>query len=183
MELLILTWDDLLRDVIQLARRLRGIELDAIVAIARGGLVVARLLSDFIGVRRMASITISYYRGVGERGVKPVIVSEVGMDLRGLRVLLVDDVADTGQTLKVAIAHLKSRGVVRLVTCTAYVKPWCKFMPDYYSRMVDKWIVFPYEQAETARELMEKGFGLEQLAREGFSPLIISYVKECAPEG
>ncbi|RLE96353.1 MAG: phosphoribosyltransferase [Thermoprotei archaeon] len=185
MRLLILTWDDLVRDVMQLARSLRGVELDTIVAVARGGLVIARLLSDFIGVKRMASITISYYRRVGERGVKPVIVSEVGMDLEGLKVLLVDDVADTGETLRIAASYLKARGAARLITCTAYVKPWCKYMPNYYSRMVDRWIVFPYEQAETARELVEKGLSLEQLVREGFSPLIIDYVRECShrPEG
>lgn len=185
MRLMILSWDDLLRDLMQLARSLRQAEFDVIVAVARGGLVVARLLSDLVGVRRMASLTISYYRGVGERGVRPLVVSDIGMDVRGLEVLLVDDVADTGETLRTAASRLMGKGAGRLTTCTAYVKPWCKYLPDYYSRVVDRWVVFPYEQAETVRELVEKGLGLEQLAREGFNPLIIRYVKECMrrPEG
>ncbi|RLE69810.1 MAG: phosphoribosyltransferase [Thermoprotei archaeon] len=178
MRVILISWEELTDDIITLARRIQRPRFDVMVAIARGGLVAARILSDLIGIRKLASLTISYYEKVGVRGAEPRIVSDVGMNLEGLRVLLVDDVADTGHTLRIALQHLVERGAESVTTCTVYLKPWCKYKPDYHAKIVDRWIVFPYEQAETLSELLGDGYTEEELLKAGFNPKIIGYLRE-----
>lgn len=181
-KLRIVTWEKLVDDTVALAGRLSGEKFDIIVAIARGGLVVARLLSDLLGVKKVASLQIEYYRGVDERKKAPRVIGELGISVRGLNVLVVDDVADTGETLKLAVNYLREREAKRVVTCTPYVKPWCKFKPDYYAEIVEEWIVFPYEHAETARYLLEKGWSYEKIVSEGLRSTILSLVLELGSE-
>ena len=172
----VVTWEKLVEDTAALAGRLGRGKFDAIVAIARGGLVVARLLSDLLGVKRVASLQIEYYRGVNEREKAPRVIGGLGISVRGLNVLVVDDVADTGETLKLAVNYLRELGAGHVASCTLYVKPWCKFKPDYYAETVEEWIVFPYEHAETASYLLERGWSYEQIASEGLASAVLSLV-------
>jgi hypoxanthine phosphoribosyltransferase len=176
-KLMVLTWDELLGDVLQLARALGETRFDVLVAVARGGLVVARLLSDILSVKRVASVTIEYYEGVGERAKAPRLVEGLNFDVRGLRALVVDDVADTGETLKLAVDHVRKAGAGSVASCTVYVKPWCKFRPDYYARVVDKWVVFPYEHAETALYLLSRGWSFQQLAEQGLNRSVLEHLR------
>jgi len=177
-KLLMLSWNRFFDDVARLAFELDGKGFDALVAVARGGLVVARLISDIIGVKRIASLAIEYYKGVDERASSPRLVSGLGFNIKDLKLLVVDDVADTGETLKLAVEHLKSLGAREISSCTVYVKPWCRFKPDYYARVVEEWVVFPYEHLETAKYLLSKGWTLEQLLERGFSRPILEHLRK-----
>lgn len=177
-KLLVLTWNQFFDDVAQLAFKLDGGRFDALVAVARGGLVVARLISDIVEVKRIASLAIEYYKGVNERAASPRLVGGLGLDVRGFKLLVVDDVADTGETLKLAVEHLKSLGAREISSCTVYVKPWCRFKPNYYARVVEEWVVFPYEHFETARYLLGRGWSFEQLLGKGFSRAVLEYLRE-----
>ena len=181
-KLRVITWDELVAKSMALARKIedsRGpLSFDAIVAVARGGLVVARLLSDLLGVKRVASLQVEYYTGVDERGSRPVIVGGLGADVEGLEVLLVDDVADTGETLRLAAEHVRDRKAGGVATATLYVKPWCRFRPDYFVEVVEEWVVFPYEHCETARLLVRSGWSIDELAREGLRREILSLIAE-----
>jgi len=179
-KLVVLSWSEFVEDVVNLAGKLRGVSLDCIVCISRGGLVAARLLSDLLGIKDILTLGISYYRGINERSEKPVVTSNLSGGVEGRRVLLVDDVADTGHTLRVALEEVRGSGAGGVVTCTVYIKPWCSYTPDYYSRVIDGWIVFPYEQAETIKELSKRNVDPEYLLRAGFNDKILSYVNESA---
>ena len=75
------------------------------------------------------------------------------MDIRGRRILLVDDIVDTGETLRVAKAYLESKGPREVRAAAPYVKPKASLLPEYYVKVVDRWVVFPYEYRETIKEL------------------------------
>lgn len=86
--------------------------------------------------------------------------------MQGLRVLLVDDVADTGKTLAAATSYISMHGPEEVKTATLYLKPWSMLQPDYYGEVTDAWIIFPWERMEAVRELVkEKGMSLEEAAR------------------
>lgn len=127
----------------------RGIKVDLIVGISRGGLIPARYFSDLLGVKNIEVIRAEYYTGVMERGERPKIKVPPDLKVEGLNVLLVDDVADTGDTIIEVEKELIRRGAKRVYVATLYTKPWNKARVDFYSVRVDSWIIFPWEIAET----------------------------------
>ena len=147
------SWDEIDRLVSEVAERVEssGFRPDVIVAIVRGGLVPARLLSDYLGVEDILTMEIKLYEGIGVRGKRPYLRQPLTGDIKGRRVLLVDDISDTGLTLQLAqeVISFYMPGEVR--TASIYVKPWTNFVPDYYARTTDKWVVFPWEKREFER--------------------------------
>jgi len=141
-----------------LARRIKhaGFKPDIIVGIARGGWVPARLLSDLLLNRNVASIKIEFYEKAGVPGTKPRITQPVSTSVRGKRVLLVDDVADTGESLAAAVAHLKRRGAKEIKVATLHYKPQSIFKPDFFIGETSDWLVYPWEREETRREKKQR---------------------------
>ena len=146
--------------------------------------MIARLLSDFLSIDNVASIRIEFYSTIGETKERPVITQPVSSNVQGLRVLLADDVADTGGSLEVALDHLKKRGAKEVKVAVVHKKPWCRIEPDFYVMVVDAWIIYPHEYKETIREiakrmLLKEGKSIEELREElrriGFSEKLIEY--------
>ncbi len=148
-------------DALLYARRLAdsvrdsGFEPDTIVAILRGGVVIARLLSDFLNVRDIRSIRVVHYEAL-EKKEGAEVVEPLPTRLDGKKVLLVDDVADTGDSLIVAKRHLEEKGASEVRVATMHYKPWSKFKPDYYSEETDAWVIYFWEYAETVRYFFMK---------------------------
>lgn len=123
---------------------------DAIVYIERGGMVIGRLLSDALGVKRVAGINASYYVGMGKRAHRVSVGEVPRLGGRAGYLLLVDDIADTGKTLKKVSAQIARRYGGKVLTCTVFYKPRSEVRPDFYVKEIsnDKWIVFGYERRE-----------------------------------
>lgn len=124
-----------------------NMNLDLIVGIARGGLTIAHIASDFLKLP-VASFTISSYKDLKQQELSDISY-HVGGDLKQKNVLLMDDVSDTGKTFVRGIKYLKELGAESIITASPFIKPWTKHMPDFYVREVDEWIVFPYDIRET----------------------------------
>ncbi|KXA90931.1 xanthine phosphoribosyltransferase [candidate division MSBL1 archaeon SCGC-AAA259D18] len=150
-----MTWQDIEKAVEALAITIREeYDPDAIVGIARGGLIPAVRLSHLLNDLLMRVIHVRYYENVDETKEKPEIFwSDVGK-MKG-KVLMVDDVADTGNTLEVVMDHLKDRIEGELKICTIAYKPTSKIEPDYYVYETEKWIVFPWEEAPVEKKVKE----------------------------
>ncbi|MEY4080115.1 MAG: hypothetical protein RL430_545, partial [Actinomycetota bacterium] len=88
-----------------------GYEPDIILAIARGGLLAAGALGYALAVKNLYTMNVEFYTGVDERLPVPMILPPVPdlVELRFARVLVVDDVADTGHTLKIVEEFFKGR--------------------------------------------------------------------------
>ncbi len=165
---LVLSWNDIVDLSLELARKivLSKYVPDIIVAILRGGYIVAKLVSDYLGIEHISTLEIKFYKGIGEKAERPIVISPIVHDLRGKKVLIVDDVADSGRTLQVAIDIVRLHGAKDVRTATLYLKPWSITMPDYYVADTKSWIVFPWEVGEILRELRDKYGSIEKALKQ-----------------
>jgi hypothetical protein len=147
--------EEIYRDLAEIASMIndRDIKIDVIVGISRGGLIPARLLSDFLLVPEIKIVSAGFYLGPKRRLEKPVIISPIKEELNGKIVLLVDDVADTGETLMEIEKHLYEKGAGKVYTAVIYTKPWNKARVDFYVKRTEAWIIFPWERVETISQL------------------------------
>jgi hypoxanthine phosphoribosyltransferase len=128
---------------------------DIIIGIARGGIPVAMVVSDHLGVK-LDIINVKSYAGIEERG-NPRILSTLTEPISGKRVLLVDDLVDQGDTMATVGEFLRGKDPALLKTAVLFRKPWTKTEPDYFLEVVDKWIVFPWEHGEVNRLRIARG--------------------------
>jgi hypoxanthine phosphoribosyltransferase len=84
---------------------------------------------------------------------EPVVVLPVNADLKGKKVLVVDDVSDSGASILKAKEHAREKEASDVRVATVHIKPWSKFIPDYYAESVDKWVVYPWELKECLLEV------------------------------
>ncbi|AEH25143.1 phosphoribosyltransferase [Pyrococcus yayanosii] len=146
MDKVYLTWWQVDRAIFALAEKLREYRPDVIVGVARGGLIPAVRLSHILNDVPLKVIDVKFYKGIDERAEKPVITIPIHGDLKGKKVVIVDDVSDTGKTLEVVIDEVKKLGAKDVKVACLAMKPWTSVVPDYYVFRTDKWIVFPWEE-------------------------------------
>ena len=122
-----------------------GFRPDVVLAIARGGLTVAGAIAYALGVKNCFAMNVELYTGVEQRLQVPVVLPPTLdlMDLAGLRVLVADDVADTGTTLQL-VQRVIGEHVADARTVVLYQKPKSIITPDYAWRSTDRWIDFPW---------------------------------------
>jgi len=140
-----------------------GYRPDVIVGIARWGWIPARVLSDLFFTRETANVKVDLYRGIYARDMEPRVSQQLPKDMKWERPLLVDDVSDTGDSFAISVKHLEKRGYNNPRTAALHMKPWTKFVPDYYVVKTEAWVVYPWELKEFTYNLSNK------LTKEGKS--------------
>jgi hypoxanthine phosphoribosyltransferase len=142
-----MSWDDLGRGARELAARIAadGYLPDLILGIARGGLLVAGALSYALGVKNSFTMNVEFYTGVDERLPVPMLLPPVPdlVDLHDSRMLIADDVADTGQTLAL-VKRFCAGQVGEVRAAVLYEKPRSIVSCEYVWRRTDRWIDFPW---------------------------------------
>ncbi len=147
----VVSWQRFHAQCFELAKKVKdsGFRPSKIVAIARGGLIPAVLISHALKNKELYVIRCDYYESDahGEQKLpRPVIHQKLPFSLEGEKVLLVDEVADSGASLEESLNHLKSLNPKEVKVAAVFVKPKCTVKPDFFSRETDKWVVFPWEQ-------------------------------------
>jgi len=122
-----------------------GFRPDFILGISRGGLLVAGALAYALGIKNTFTMSVEFYTGVDERLELPMILPPVPdlVDLHESRVLIADDVADTGQTLVLVKEFLEGK-VDEVKIAVLYEKPRSVVQCEYVWSRTDRWIVFPW---------------------------------------
>ena len=158
MDYLILSWQQVYNLTLQLSERIvsSGFKPNIIVGIARGGWIPARILSDVLYMESLHNIRIEYYTDVGVKGKEPKITQPLSGSLEGKKVLIVDEVADTGDSLFHAINHVNKLGVKEQRTAVLHLKPTSRVIPDYYMIETTSWTVYPWENRESIIALVKK---------------------------
>lgn len=174
------TWDHIYNMLIELADKVRanGFKPDMLVGISRGGWLPTRVLSDLLENPHIASVGAEFYVGIYEKNREPFLTQPLSVDASDKKILLVDDVVDTGKSAMLIKSYLTQKGVQEIRLLTLYYKPWSIVKPDFYSKETSDWIVFPWEIKETLRKLLEKCKGKTELVRESTSRLIRDGVSE-----
>jgi hypoxanthine phosphoribosyltransferase len=152
----ILTYELFGQGIRELAQQVAdsGFTPDILLGIARGGLVPAGALAYALDCKNLFTISVEFYTGVDSRLDVPVMLPPFldASDLDEAKVLVVDDVADTGKTLE--LVHQFCAGhVAEVRTAVLYEKPRSIIKGDFTWRRTDRWINFPWstEPPVTAR--------------------------------
>jgi hypoxanthine phosphoribosyltransferase len=150
------SWDEIYEMLLNLADKIRadGFHPEVIVGISRGGWPPARVMSDLLGNTKLANVTVEFYVGVAKPSDEPFITQPVSLSVEGKNVMLFDDVADTGKSLRLVKDHLLINGAKSVKMATIFYKPWSVVEPDYYETKTRSWVVFPWERKETIRSLV-----------------------------
>jgi hypoxanthine phosphoribosyltransferase len=143
----IMSWDQLGEAARQLAEAVveSGYRPDIVLAIARGGLLPGGAVAYALGVKNSCAMNVEFYTDVDQRLEVPLILPPAPelIDLEGSRMLIVDDVADTGRTLEVVRQFCDGK-VAEVRTAVLYEKPASVVKCDYVWRQTDRWIDFPW---------------------------------------
>jgi len=143
----VLTWQgygDASRELAQMVVD-SGFMPDVVVAIARGGLPIGGAIAYALGTKGVGTMNVEFYTDIDERLPAPIILPPL-LDteyMKGLKVLIADDVADTGETLAL-VKNLMSQHAGEVRTVTLYGKSRSIIEPDYVWKRTDKWITFPW---------------------------------------
>jgi len=123
-----------------------GYQPDLVVAIGRGGYVPARVVCDHLLHDMLTSIRIEHWGMAAEEKPETVIRFPLSVGVKGLRLLVVDDVTDTGDTLTAAVSYLRGCGAAEVRTTVLQHKGTSGYLPDYYAEMVTewRWIIYPW---------------------------------------
>ena len=143
----LMSWEELGAGARELAEAVYadGYVPDMVLAIARGGLLVAGALGYALGVKNTFTMNVEFYTGVDERLAMPMILPPVPdlVDFENTRVLIADDVADTGATLAL-VKDLCEAKVAEARCAVLYEKPHSTVRCEYVWRRTDRWIDFPW---------------------------------------
>jgi len=125
---------------------------DLILSIARGGLFVAGALGYALDVKNLHVMNVEFYTGVDQRLDLPVVLPPVPnvVDLAGARVLVADDVADTGETLRLVRDFCQDH-VAEVRCAVIYQKPRSLVDCEYVWHRTDRWIDFPWSALPPVR--------------------------------
>lgn len=152
------SWNQIIKFLLKLAKLIQDdkFRADLIIGVSRGGWIPARILSDILGNPKLANIAAEFYVGIDKIRREPIITQPVSVSVNDKKILLVDDVADTGRSLKLVYSHLLEAGASEIKIITIYWKPWSLITPDYYAKETSLWIVFPWEINETIKKIVAK---------------------------
>lgn len=183
-----ISWHEMYNLTLQLSERIvdSGFRPNIIIGIARGGWIPARILSDVLYTDAMFNVRIEYYSDVGLRGAEPKITQPLSVPIDDKSILLVDEVADTGDSLYHAIEYVKQLGAGEVRTAVLHLKPTSRVIPDFFCQKVDQWTVYPWENRESIIALVkmfkdeDPTLGMKEIRNRlvfevGFDPAVADY--------
>ena len=134
------------------------LDFDVVVGIARGGFPPARLLCDFLNIKILTAIQIRHYTGGGQQKEEVEISDPININLKGKKVLIVDDVNDSGETLKVAVDHIKKNEVAKVRTAVLHEKESTSLNADFAGGYLSewKWLIYQWAATEDLLEFLKK---------------------------
>ena len=134
-----------------------GYKPDIIVGLARGGWVLARILCDFVGVKDPVSLKVEHWGVTATPDGTAKIRNELNVDLKGKKVLVVDDITDTGESMRVAVDYIKSLEPAEVKTASLQHLTCAKVKSDYVGEELPWfWVIFPWNFTEDMCTIVPK---------------------------
>jgi uncharacterized protein len=162
------TWSQIYDMLLSQAQKIstHNFRADIVVGVARGGLVPARILTDLLETPELATIQISFYQDIAQPSLEPILKQALTLPIQGKKVLLVDDITDTGESLRLAQTYLHQQDALETRTATLYLKPQSVTIPDFYEKRTSAWVVFPWDTKEILRKIIQHQQGKRVLTQE-----------------
>jgi hypoxanthine phosphoribosyltransferase len=178
----IVTFDEVHALVRQLSEQVKasGFCPTTVVGLARGGWVPARLVCDFLGITDLVSLKVEHWLETGRTKDEATIRYPLELDFSEKRILVVDDITDTGKSLIETTRYLGRLHPLEMKTATLQFIPQSQFKPDYYVEEVQDWtwFIYPWNWIEDTTTLIvrlmttekDQGWSLNAI-EEGLSRL------------
>lgn len=164
------SWEQMGILTFELAKKIRSSDkkFDRVVALAKGGWTWTRTLVDYLGMDKIASVQIRFYTGIGETASSPEMVQLLSVPVNRERILIFDEVVDSGGTLEKAKSYLLECGAASVDSAALVYKPRSIVKPEYYSLETSAWVIFPHEIREAielvGRSWAKKGYAMETIS-------------------
>lgn len=161
----LVTWEYVYERTRVVAESVRSAEWEpeTVVALARGGWFAGRTICDFLGIDDLVSLKMEHYVGTGQQAEEPQVRYELPAEtVADKDVLVIDDIADTGQSIRRARNYVESREPNSVRTATVSMLESCAVTPDFTGEQLSEWawIVFPWnfieDMIDLTRGVMEK---------------------------
>jgi hypoxanthine phosphoribosyltransferase len=155
----ITNWDyiyDLCRGVSNQVKR-DDFDPDVVVALARGGWFAGRCICDFLGMDDLTSLKMEHYVGTAQKSSEPEVRYPMPEgSVKGKDVLIIDDIADTGGSIKRADEYVNEREAGEVRTATLQLLQTSEFEPDYIGERLEEWawVVYPWNFIEDMIDLI-----------------------------
>jgi len=134
-----------------------GYKPDMVIGLARGGWILARVLCDLTGVKDLVSLKVEHWGVTATTDGKARLKYPFNIDLTGKKVLVVDDITDTGESMRIAIDYIRSLNASEIKTATLRHISSSKFVPDYFAEeIVWRWVIFPWNFIEDMSNIIPK---------------------------
>ncbi len=134
-----------------------GYDPDFVVGLARGGWVLSRVLCDFLGVKDLVSLKVEHWGVTAHPDGRARLKYPFEIDLTGRRVLVVDDITDTGESMMIAVDYVKTMNPEEVRTAALRHITGSKFTPDYYGDEITwRWVIFPWNYTEDMCNIVPK---------------------------
>ena len=132
---------------------------DFMVGLARGGWVLSRVLCDYLGIKDLVSLKVEHWGVTATPDGKAQIKFPIEIDLSGRNVIVVDDITDTGESMKVAIEYVKTLNPKTVRTAALRNINGSSFTPDYFGDEIGwRWVVFPWNYVEDMCNIIPKAW-------------------------
>ena len=157
-----------------------GFKIDIIIGIARGGLPPARFICDFLNITKLTTLQITHYTSGGTAKENVEVIDPLNIDLEGRNVLLVDDVNDSGETLKEATQHINTMSPGELKTAVLHEKSNTSISADYTGSTLEEWewLIYQWAATEDILEFLHENDQLHLSAEESAAFLYEKYQLE-----
>jgi xanthine phosphoribosyltransferase len=139
-------YEDFRDDSRELIKQMKSFDARAIIAIARGGLTIAHCIAEGMDIREVHSLRTELYDKTQKRDCISVF-NTVALSHDIQRVLVLDDISDSGDTLKAVMEDLRMKHTnIEFRSATLFYKKTSSFEPDFWVKEAKEWIEFFWEK-------------------------------------
>lgn len=155
------TWNDIERWCSTVRQKIiKEYRPDLIIGLSRGGLVPARILSDSLWIKDLLSVKTEHWGITATKSGQAILRDPGSLNILGRNVLIVDDITDTGQSMKLAYEFVQKQSPASIRTATMLHITRSEFIPDYYGEEITEknwaWFIFPWNVYEDLDNLISK---------------------------
>jgi len=153
------SWEDLHEDIKEIVKKIKidSYQPDIVIALSRGGFVPARVICDLMIIKDLVSVKVDHWGITAAKDGKAHLRYPISADLSGKKALIVDDITDTGKSMKISKEFVGTLNPKEIKTAAIYHIKTSKFVPDYYSKQIDWiWVVWPWNYFEDMVNIVPK---------------------------
>jgi len=153
------SWDELYEYIKEMAKKIKkdNYRPDIVIALSRGGFVPARVICDLMIIKDLISIKVDHWGVTASKDGKAHLRYPIDVDLTGKKVLIVDDITDSGESMIVAKEFVQKLNPKEIKTAAIFNIKHSKFVPDYYGKEIDWiWVMWPWNYVEDMCNILPK---------------------------